>query len=40
MLGRPFKLPGIAEGIRWIAQELCNGLKLVEASWKPDGKHS
>ncbi len=35
MLGRPFKLPGIAEVIRWIAQEVCNGLELVEARWKP-----
>ena len=35
MLGRFFKLPAIAEGIRWIAQEFCNGLELLEARWNP-----
>ena len=40
MLGRLFKLPGIAEVIRWISKELCNGLELVEARWKPVGKRT
>ena len=40
MLGRPFKLPGMAWGIRWMAQEVCNELELVEARWKPVGKRT
>ena len=40
MLWRLFKLPAIAEVIRWIAQKPCYGLELVEARWKPVGKRS